>query len=164
MALYHLLSGKKKMCLLQQWFNYSFCNRGHGCRKVLFASSIHRKEVWVFQFMIFILTGIFHPFSLPACIMHELSLVSVLLCMSWIVLGHIFGLTSADAETNIDVVMAKPDWIWFYSFSVDFDMDKEKFLVWMLHVFNIGVASSPAVGGFSAVREFKRKKKKKKGE
>lgn len=82
MALYHLLSGKKKMCLLQQWFNYSFCNRGHGCRKVLFASSIHRKEVWVFQFMIFILTGIFHPFSLPACIMHELSLVSVLLCMS----------------------------------------------------------------------------------
>lgn len=136
MSLYHLLCGRKKMCLLQQWFNYSFCNRGHGCRKVLFASSIHRKEVWVFQFMVFILTGIFIPFSslFPSC-------MSSIWCLSYslwvlILLGHIFGLTSADEETNIDVVMAKPapanpaceqceDWIWFHSFSVDFDMDKE---------------------------------------
>lgn len=107
-CLYHLLCGRKKMCFLQQWFNSSFCNRGHGCRKVLFASSIHRKEVWVsFQFMIFILTGIFipSPCLFPSC-------MSSFWCLSysvwvWIVLGHIFGLTSADAETNIDIVMAK---------------------------------------------------------
>lgn len=100
MSLYHLLCGRKKMYLFQQWFNNSFCNRGHGCRKVLFASSIHRKEVWVFQFIIFILTGIFIPFSclFPSC-------MSLVWCLSysvwvWIALGHTFGLISADAETK----------------------------------------------------------------
>lgn len=156
------------MCLLQQWFNYSFCNRGHGCRKVLFASSIHRKEVWVLQFIIFILPGIFIPFFclFPSC-------MSSIWCLSyfvwvWIVLGHSFGLTSADAETkcwcsNGKTAPASPaceeweDWICFYSFSVDFDLDKEKFLVWTSHVFSIGVAWSQAVGVFSAVKEFKRR-------
>lgn len=170
MSLYHLLCGRKKMCFLQQWFNYSFCNRGHGCRKVLFASSIHRKEVWVsFQFLIFILTGIFIPFPclFPSC-------MSSFWCLSfsgwvWIVLGHIFGLTSADAETNVDVVTAKhlqpvlwrgENWIWFYSFNVDFDVDIEKFHVWTLHFFSIGVVWSQAVGVFSAVKELRRRKKK----
>lgn len=67
-CLCQLLWGMKKMCLLQQWcgvsFDFSFCNRGHGCRKVLFASSIYRKEVWVFQCTIFILTAVILPSSL----------------------------------------------------------------------------------------------------
>lgn len=43
---------------------------------------------------------------------------------------------------------------------MDFDVDTEKFLVWTLHFFSIGVAWSQAVGVFSAAKEFKRRKKK----
>lgn len=169
MSLYHLLCGRKKMCLLQQWFNYSFCNRGHGCRKVLFASSIHRKEVWVFQVMIFILTGIFIPFPclFPSC-MSSLWSLSYSLWV-WLVLGHISGLTSADTETNIDVIMAKcssQSCLWgvggldlILQLFVDFDMDKEKFSVWALFAFNNGVAWSQAVEFLVLLRSSKGKKR-----